>query len=77
MSTQIDSAKLRSVLGATIVNDRKTFATRQADSRISELKTKMALKYALTQRRDLWTTEYPDHANPNALVSDSVVLNTL
>lgn len=77
MSTQIDSSNIRSDLEAALDRHCKTFATRQANSRVWEMETKVDPKFARTQRRYLGTSGNVDHTDPNALMGDSFTLTIL
>jgi mannose-6-phosphate isomerase-like protein (cupin superfamily) len=77
MNTAIDKDKIRSNLERSLDIHCKTYATREANSRVWALETQVDPKYARTQRRYLGTSGNVAHTDPNALMGDSFTLTII
>ncbi|MEC7488294.1 MAG: cupin domain-containing protein [Pseudomonadota bacterium] len=77
MATKIDTADLHDKLEASLDRHCKTLATREPNSRVWALETKLDTKYARTQRRYLGTSGNVEHTDPKALMGDSFTLTII
>ena len=77
MATKIDRSHLLEELQSSLDKHCKTYATREANSRVWSLETKLDQKYARTQRRYVGTSGNVEHTDPKALMGDTFTLTII